>query len=145
MTSAPGAVGDFLTVWRNQGPVARFVLLGAACLPAGLLIIGIIQDVARKSVPPPPEVLYVESWRLDRSMDDILKDQKIRQDLRAKKQEEVRQRYIQLGRASGMDVDAILREAEAEKVARAADEARKARTETPAPSISQPAVSEPAR
>ena len=102
----------------------RFWLLSAACMPAALIIGGIIQDVAKKSVPPPPEIIYVESWRLDRSLEETLADQKERQKLREIKEAEVRERYKAIGRASGMDVDKIEREAKADAAARKAAEAK---------------------
>ena len=120
----------------------RFWLLTAACMPAALIIGGIMQDVAKKSVPPPPEIIYVESWRLDRSMEEVLADQKERQRLREIKEAEVRERYKALGRATGMDVDAIEREAMAEKAAREAAKAKQAQAEakdaTPAPQMAKP-------
>ena len=124
-----GAIADFLAVWRSQGPIARFVVLGAACLPTMFLILGMMGDLAVLNRPPPPEVIYVESWRLDRSREEILADQAERQRLRAIRQEEVRQRYKALGRASGMDVEAIEREAAAEKAALEAAKARQAKTD----------------
>lgn len=140
--SPSSAIGDLIAVWRGQTVKQRFWLLLAACMPAALIIGGIIQDVAKKSVPPPPEIIYVESWRLDRSMEEILADQKERQRLREIRQAEVRERYKALGRATGMDVEAIEREAEAEKAAREAEKAKSdaaktapspAKPETPAP------------
>lgn len=122
--SPSSAIGDLVDVWRGQSVTQRFWLLTAACVPVGLIIGGIIQDVARKSVPPPPEVIYVENWRLDRSMEEILADQKERQRLRDIRNAEVRERYKALGRASGMDVDKIEREAKAEAAAKAAEKAK---------------------
>ena len=133
--SPSSAIGDLIDVWRGQTVTQRFWLLTAACMPAALIIGGIIQDVARKSVPPPPEVIYVESWSLDRSMEEILADQKERQRLREIKEAEVRERYKALGRATGMDVDKIEREAMAKKAAREAAESKAAaaKPDTPAP------------
>ena len=122
--SPSSAIGDLIDVWRGQTVTQRFWLLGAACLPVGLIIGGIIQDVARKSVPPEPEIIYVESWRLDRSMEEILADQKERQRLREIRKAEIKERYKAIGRASGMDVDAIERKAKAEEAARAAEKAK---------------------
>ena len=124
-----GAIADFLAVWRAQGPIARFVVLGAACLPTMFLILGMMGDLAVLNRPPPPEVIYVESWRLDRSREEILADQAERQRLRAIRQEEVRQRYKALGRASGMDVDAIEREAKSEKAALEAAKTQQTKTD----------------
>jgi hypothetical protein len=136
--SPSSAIGDLVDVWRGQSVTQRFWLLSAACMPAALIIGGIIQDVAKKSVPPPPEIIYVESWRLDRSMADILKDQKERQRLREIRQAEVRERYKAIGRASGMDVDAIERKAKLDDAARAAEKA-KAEAEKPAVQAQSPA------
>ncbi len=135
--SPSNAIGDLIDVWRGQTVTQRFWLLTAACLPVGLIIGGIMQDVARKSIPPEPEIIYVENWRLDRSMDEILADQKERQRLREIRKAEIKERYKAIGRASGMDVEAIERKAKAEEAAKAAekvkaDAANATQTPTPA-------------
>lgn len=111
-----GAIGDFLTVWRGAGR-SRYILLAAACIPTFCLIFLFYNDMKAKSVPPPPEIIYVESWPADRSMEEILADQAEREKLRQAERERVRENYKALGRAVGMDVERIEREAEAERAA----------------------------
>lgn len=111
-----GAVGDLLTVWRQAGS-NRYAILAAACLPALIMVYTFYKDMQEKAAPPPPQVIYVESWPADRSMEQILADQAEREKARIAAEERQRERYKALGRAVGMDVEEIEREAKAEAAA----------------------------
>ena len=89
----------------------------AACLPPMLIVATFYLDATRKSTPPDPGVFYFESWPLTRSMEDIKRDAAIRGAEKRRILEERRQAYKALGRASGMDVEKIEREAAAKKIA----------------------------
>jgi hypothetical protein len=115
-----GAVTDIIALWRQTGR-ERYLILAAACVPAALLFYMFQEDSKRKSEAPPPQIIYVESWSADRSMEDILADQAERQQLRAQAAEQRRETYKALGRAVGMDVEAIEREAAAQRAAEAAE------------------------
>ena len=93
------------------------VLWLAACLPPLLIVATFYLDAIRKSTPPDPGVFYFESWPATRSMEEIKRDAEIRHAKKRKMLVERREAYKALGRASGMDVEKIEREAAAEKKA----------------------------
>ncbi len=120
-----GAIADFIAVWRSAGQMRwRFVLL--AIVVSGILFSLIVREEQRIE-PRPPEINYITSWRADRSQAEILTsnaaNQRRQQWLaaeQAKRDLEVKNIYKAIGRASGMDVDAIDRQATAEQAASAA-------------------------
>lgn len=121
-----GAVGDFITVFRQAG--RNRWRISAVAAATTIAIFSIMAQESWRIPPPKPELTYVTSWRADRSEAEILasnvENQRIKDAkaaFEAKNAEEVRQLYKTLGRYSGMDVDAI------EKKARE-DEAAEART-----------------
>ena len=126
--SPGGALGDFITVFRQAGRNRWRNVLLAALPPLGIFVVFANEEM--RGLPPPPKVTYITSWRADRSEAEIVKsnieNQKYQNWLRAeqaKREAEVRELYKTIGRYSGMDVDAIAKQAEAD---RAAEEARKA-------------------
>lgn len=141
-----GAIGDFLTVWQSAGR-NRYWLLFAACIPTLLLLTLFYNDIRSKNVPPETQIIYVESWPADRSREDILADQAERQKLRAEQEAQMKENYKALGRAVGMDVERIEREAEAEKAAEEARKAEAAKTATDetGSEAASSAATEPAR
>jgi hypothetical protein len=126
-----GAIGDFIAVWRSAGRMRwRFMLLATAV--SGTLFSLVVREEERIE-PRPPEVIYITSWRADRSEAEILAsnaaNQRRQKQLaveQAKRDELVKNIYKAIGRASGMDVDAIDRQAKAEAAASAAAAAKHA-------------------
>ncbi|MDP9056445.1 MAG: hypothetical protein M3N34_03820 [Pseudomonadota bacterium] len=126
-----GAIGDFIAVWRGAGRMRwRFMLLAIAV--SGTLFSMVVSEEDRIE-PRPPEIIYITSWHANRSEAEILASNAanhIRQKQlaaeQAKRELEVKNIYKALGRASGMDVDAIDRQAQAEQAASAAAAARSA-------------------
>jgi hypothetical protein len=124
--SPAGAIGDLITVFKQAGPNRwRYVFL--AMLPPLGILYTFMQEGGRAK-PAKPEVTYITTYRTDRSLTEIAKSnaehQKIKDRLeaeQAKRAEEVRQMYKAVGRATGIDVDAIEARAKAEQ---AADKAR---------------------
>ena len=124
-----GAIADFRTVYQQAGRNRwRFAFL------AGLTTLGIFSIMNQESWKKPrvkAEITYITSWRADRSDAEIIAsniaNQK-RKDARAaeqaKREEAVRNIYKKIGRASGMDVDAIERKAQADSAAEAASKAQ---------------------
>ncbi|MET0180614.1 MAG: hypothetical protein ABW194_09070 [Novosphingobium sp.] len=105
----------------------RLPLMGVAAAATFAVFSVMFQEGAR-GLPRPPEITYIESWELGRSDAEIIAGniaataaRKEREAQRAASAERVRQMYKALGRASGMDVDAIERRTQAEN----ATEARK--------------------
>ena len=124
--SPRGALNDFREVFRQAGSNRwRFAALAAA-MTIGLFSV-MWQEEAR-GLPRPPTVTYISSWSADRSDAEIIASNKANQQAQdrlraeqARREEEVRKIYKTIGRASGMDVDAIEKKAMAE---RAAEKAR---------------------
>lgn len=118
-----GMIADFVAVWREAGKNRwRIAFLSAACT---FSVFAVMWQQEAEAPHPPPDVTYISSWRADRTDKQIeasnIANQKVKEQLeaeQAKRDEEVRDIYKTLGRMSGMDVDKIVREADAEKAAR---------------------------
>ncbi len=121
-----GGIADFWNEIRRPTPYRWPALLASLLCTAGLL-----YWVMRESVLVPPErpkVSFISTFAGGRSDAEImasnLANQKRKERLaaeQAKRDEEVRQAYRALGRATGIDVDAMERKIAADK---AAEEAR---------------------
>lgn len=128
-----GAIGDFIAVWRDAGRMRwRFVLLAVGV--SGTLFSLVVREEERIEQRP-PEINYITSWRADRGEAEILRSNAVnhrRQVLlaaeQAKRDLEVKNIYKAIGRASGMDVDAIDRRAKADQAASAAAAAKDSAT-----------------
>lgn len=153
-----GALSDFREVYNQAGRYRwRFAALAAA-VTFGLF--AVMWQEEMRGPPRRPTVTLITSWRADRSDAEIIASNLAHQKWKdkvlaeqAKRDEEVRKIYKALGRASGMDVDAIERKAMAERAAeeKAKRDARAAAPalptgETPAdpPPAPAPAPPEPA-
>ena len=137
-----GAVGDFVAVFRAAGRYRwRIALASLGCTATVFSLI--VWEEAR-ILPKPPEVTYINSWRPDRSDAEIhagnlVNEQKKEREAaeQAERDEKVRHIYKVIGRASGMDVDAIEAKAKAEDAASA--KAASAASAAPAVAPKQPA------
>lgn len=143
--SPRGAVADFATVFRQAGRHRwRIAAVSAACTFAVFSVMWHEEEVGP---PLRPKVTYIKSWKANRSDAEIeasnLENEKRKEILaaaEAKRAEEVRDLYKALGRASGMDVDAIERKAEAERAEEAAQAAAEKKA-AKAPAATLPADS----
>lgn len=117
--SVSGGFGDLIAVFRQSEPGERLLpaLLAIACT-AFILILFILDPKVNTYTYVPQEVIYVQSWTLDRTDEEILKDRWQVQCLKDKLQAKRRESMKELGRMSGMDVEEIEREAEAARLAR---------------------------
>ncbi|MDE2404911.1 MAG: hypothetical protein KGM17_09610 [Sphingomonadales bacterium] len=139
------AIGDFVAVWRDAGRHRWKFLLAAIGTTA--LVFSLVVWEEHRIPPRPPQIVWINSWRADRSDAEIkatnLEYQRRKdaeQAAEARNAEEVRQIYKTLGRLSGMDVDAIERRAKAEQAASAAAaEAERQRQETLRHAFDRPA------
>ena len=117
-----GMVADFLAVWKQAGSNRwRIGAVAAACTFA---VFSVMWDEEVRGPQPAPEVTYITTFAEGRSDAQIeasnVAHQKRKEQLaaeQARRDESVREMYKTLGRMSGMDVDKIAREAEAEKAA----------------------------
>lgn len=97
-----------------------FPLLLAACVPTAIIMYTFYLDSMEKSKPPPPSVTYFESWPATRTIEESKAAIAERQKLKDKMIQREKEAYKAFGRAVGMDVERIEREAKAEAAKEAA-------------------------
>lgn len=133
--SPTGMLADFKAVWREAGRNRwRIAAVSAACT-FGVFYLMFQQEA--KGPQPPLKVTYISTLPAHRTEADIIAsnvaNQKRKEEvdrILAQRDEEVRDIYKTIGRASGMDVDQITRQAAAEQ---AAEEAARRKAERPIP------------
>jgi hypothetical protein len=105
---------DLINFFRTTGTHSPWLFL-AACVPTAIIIYTFYIDTLEKAKPPPPTVTYFESWPATRTIEEskaaIAEYQKRKDEMRAREKEA----YKAFGRAVGMDVEKIEREAELER------------------------------
>ena len=106
--------GSDLISFLRMSERHSFPLLLAACVPTAIIIYTFYLDGLEKSKPPPPSVTYFESWPATRSIDESKAAITERQKLKDKMIQREKEAYKAFGRAVGMDVERIEREAKAE-------------------------------
>ena len=115
--SLRSAGSDLIGFLRAPGRHSPLLFL-AACVPTAIIMYTFYLDAMEKGTPPPREIIYVESWPASRSIEEskvaIAERQKRKDELRLREKEA----YKAFGRAVGMDVDRIEREAEMEQAAK---------------------------
>ncbi|MDE8653144.1 hypothetical protein [Novosphingobium album (ex Liu et al. 2023)] len=117
-----GMIADFREVWRQAGRNRwRFAAISAACTFA---VFYLMSTQEAKAPHLPPKVTYITVFPAHRTDAEIIasniENQKRKEAFareQAKRDEEVRAIYKSIGRWSGMDVDKIAREADAERAA----------------------------
>lgn len=132
--SPRGAIADLVTVFRQAGDNRwRIAALAAACTFA---IFSMIWHEGGKGPPRPPKITFIRTFAADRPDAQIaasnLANQHVQDALaaaQARRDEEVRHIYKTIGRASGMDVDAIDAKARAEDKAQRDAERRRLQAE----------------
>ena len=105
---------DLINFFRTTGTHSPWLFL-AACVPTAIIIYTFYLDTLEKAKPPPPTVTYFESWPATRTIEEskaaIAEYQKRKDEMRAREKEA----YKAFGRAVGMDVEKIEREAQLER------------------------------
>jgi hypothetical protein len=105
---------DLINFFRTTGTHSPWLFL-AACVPTAIIIYTFYIDTLEKAKPPPPTVIYFESWPATRTIEEskaaIAEYQKRKDEMRAREKEA----YKAFGRAVGMDVEKIEREAQLER------------------------------
>jgi hypothetical protein len=114
--SLRSAGSDLIGFLRTPGRHSPWLFL-AACVPTAVIMYTFYLDSLEKAKPPPPTVTYFESWPATRTIEES----KAWIAERQKRKDEILQRekdaYKAFGRAVGMDVERIEREAKAERAA----------------------------
>lgn len=113
-----GAGADLITFLRTPRQ-HRWLLVMLACAPPAFIVMLFNLDVLEVTRPGEPEVTYIESWPADRSIKEIVASNLARQKIEDEQEAKIREAYKALGRASGMDVDRIEREAESARAEKA--------------------------
>ena len=124
-----GMIADFRLVWKQAGSNRwRIAALSGACTFA---VFYLMSTQHGEAPHPPPKVTYISTLPAHRTDEQIMtetlanqKRKEVWEAEQAKRDAEARDIYRTIGRASGMDVDKIEREAAAERAAeeKAADE-----------------------
>jgi hypothetical protein len=116
------AGSDLIGFLRTSGNHSPWLFL-AACVPTAIIMYTFYLDTLEKAKPPPREIIYIESWPATRTIEEskafITERQKLKDQMIAREKEA----YKAFGRAVGMDVDRIEREARAEQAAKQAQKA----------------------
>lgn len=120
-----GAIGDFILVFREAGNKRwRIAALAAATT---FTIFHVLVGESWIGPRPKPEIIYVRQFAPNRTEAEIvasnIANQKAKDELaaeQAKRDAEVRDIYKTIGRMSGMDVDRIAAQGDAERAAAAA-------------------------
>ena len=128
--NAVGGISDFWHEFRRPNPY-RWPILGASLLCTGLLLFWVTQE--RVYLPPErPKVSLIATFPEGRTDAEIIASNIANQQVkdrreaeRAARDAEVKGMYRELGRATGLDVDAMERDIAAKEAAAAA--ARRAR------------------
>lgn len=126
--SPTGAVKDFTQVWHDN-PYRWRVLAVSIAATLGLMIVAIPES--QRAEPRPPEVTYITSFAPGRTDEEIMASNLANEEKQAALEAERERRaefrkelYRQLGRATGIDVDAMERKIAQDRAAeeRAAEE-----------------------
>jgi hypothetical protein len=112
--SLRNAGADLIGFLRTQNRHSLPLLL-AACVPTAIIIYTFYLDTLEKAKPPPPSVTYFESWPATRTIEESKAAIAERQKLKDKMLLREKEAYKAFGRAVGMDVEKIEREAAAER------------------------------
>lgn len=139
-----GAISDFRNVFRDAGPARwRIMIVAALCTFGTFGVMAITQNWTGERRLP--KITYINSWPEDRTEAEtkafVIENQKkkeAREQADAAAAAEAQRLWMAVGRASGMDVEALKKQADADAAAAkakadAADKAtaKKAAQQTP--------------
>lgn len=105
-----GSGSDLIRYLREKRQ-HRWLLAILACAPPAFIVLLFNLDILDISKPGEPEITYIESWPADRSVKEIIESNLARQKVKDEQEARAREAYKALGRAAGMDVDKIERDA----------------------------------
>lgn len=117
--------GALVDLWRVLGAPSEYRWRGMALALAmtGSIFAVMLQQEGR-ALPPPPKVIYFNSWRADRSDAEIVAGniaaaRKARAEAaeEARRDEDIRHMYKVVGAATGLDTEAMDRKGKAERAA----------------------------
>jgi len=136
--SPRGAIGDLVEQWRQPTPYRWQILGVSVALTFTLMVVLIPED--QRAPPARPQVTYISTFAPGRTDAEItasnVANQRRQDELQARRdalEERKKELYRNLGRATGVDVDAMERRIAREQAAEAAAAARAERAEAPDP------------
>ena len=107
-----GGLDDFLDYWRQPTPYRWQILGVSVALTFTLMVLFVPEN--QRAEPRRPEVTYITTFEAGRTDEQIrasnLVNQRRQDELRARRaalEERKKEMYRQLGRATGVDVDAM--------------------------------------
>ena len=137
-----GGLEDFLAYWREPTPY-RWQILGVSVALTFVIMVLFIPE-SQRAEPRRPHVTFISTFEPGRSDAEIaasnLANQRVQDQRRAEaaaRAEKRKEAYKALGRATGIDVDAMERRIEQEQAAEEAAAAR-TRARATAPAAAQP-------
>ncbi len=95
------ALADLRAVLARRGK-HQLIAGGLAIVLPTLIIVGFYADARTNTAPPRRQIIYAESWRVDRTDADIVAQQKIDQAEKARFAVERRQAYQRLEKRLGI-------------------------------------------
>jgi hypothetical protein len=117
-----GAVSDLIVVFRDAGPKRWPIALVSAAITVG--VFSSLTYESWKIPRPLPTVVYIDSWPEDRTPEEtaafIKANQKAKDEQAARieaYEAEGRKLWATVGKASGLDVDKMQKQADAERAA----------------------------
>ena len=119
LISPKRAVGDFADQWKRPTP-HRWQIMGVACAATFALFFTLIPP-AERIVPERPDLIFITTLDENRTDAEIIAENCANQELQdaidariAEREELRREMYRTLGRATFVDVDEMVEQAEAE-------------------------------
>jgi len=116
-----------LDLWRVLGAPSEFRwagFAGAAIVTGSLFTV--MAGQGGRALPPPPKIIYITSWRAGRSDAEIIAgniaaERKARAEAAEaeRRAADIRHMYKVVGAATGLDTDAMAKQADAERAAEA--------------------------
>lgn len=129
--SPRGAIGDLINEWRQPNPY-RWQILGVSVAATFVLMTLMIPE-SQRAEPRPPHVTYITTFEANRTEAEIvasnIANQKVKDEVARREAENAEYRKEAakaLGRATGIDVDAMEADIERRKAAEEAAAARQA-------------------
>ena len=116
--SVGGGLRDLFTLLRRHPKEQALPALLALGCSAFMFILFIIDPKINTDMPKTQKIVYVENWSLERTDEEIMADRWNVQCRKDKHETKRREAMKSLGRMSGMDVEAIERQAKADRLAR---------------------------
>jgi hypothetical protein len=109
--ASPRKAGSDLWALLREKRNDRLPLMLAACIPPLAIFLAVNNDVNKRMEKPASEVIYFESWPSTRTREESLTAIQENQKQKDRAMAAQREAYKAMGRATGIDVDRMEKEA----------------------------------